>query len=396
MRDRPILIAGGGIGGLTAALTLARIGADVTVIERRTRVEEAGAGIQLAPNATHILRALGLLPSLQKLGAEPRVLVVRDGHSGKRLQSMPLAEAMNYKFGAPYLTIHRADLHTLLLDHVRANPKIKLLFGRRAKTIENETLSGLTLVTETETGEDRIEGAALIGADGIWSDISRLIGDRSEPEFRHHCAWRGTIPIEAWPSDLRSDETGLWLARNAHLVHYPLRQGKLINVVALTEDETNEPGWSRHGDRHVIQDRFTKWTKDARAVIDAVDTWQTWSLYDRAPHRTWSKGLVTLLGDAAHPVLPYLAQGAALAIEDAAILAEEIVNSPADLRRAFERYSTKRRPRAERVQRTARENGKIFHYGFPLSVIRNAALSRTDLSERYDWLYGWRSSIEIA
>lgn len=396
MRGRPILIAGAGIGGLTAALTLARIGADVTLIERRTRVEEAGAGIQLSPNATHILRALGLLPSLQRLGAEPRVLVVRDGHSGKRLQSMPLAEAMNYKFGAPYLTIHRADLHTLLLDHVRANPKIKLLFGRKAKSIENETLGGLTLVTETDNGEDRIEGAALIGADGLWSDVSRLIGDRSEPEFRHHCAWRGTVPIDAWPKPVRADESGLWLASNAHLVHYPIRQGKIINVVALTEDETNEPGWTRHGDPHVIRERFARWTHDARSVIQAVESWQTWSLYDRTPRPQWSKGLVTLIGDAAHPVLPYLAQGAALAIEDAAILAEEIVNSPADLRRAFVTYATKRRLRAERVQKTARENGKIFHYGFPLSIARNYILARTDLSERYDWLYGWRSSIEIA
>lgn len=396
MRDRPILIAGGGIGGLTVALTLARIGADVTIIERRTRIEEVGAGIQLSPNATHILRALGLLASLQRLGAEPRVLVVRDGTNGKRLQSMPLAEAMNYKFGAPYLTIHRADLQTVLLDHVRANPKIKLLFGRRAKAIENETLTGLTLITETETGEDRIDGAALIGADGFWSDISKLIGTESDPEFRHHCAWRGTIPIDAWPSELRSDESGLWLAPDAHLVHYPLRQGKLINVVALTEDETHEPGWSRSGDRAVIRARFSNWTHAAHTVIDAVETWQTWSLYDRAPRRNWSKGLVTLLGDAAHPVLPYLAQGAALAIEDAAILAEEIVNAPADLRKAFEHYGTKRRPRAEQVQRTARENGKIFHYGFPLSLARNFVLTRTDLSERYDWLYGWRSGIEIA
>ncbi len=396
MRGRPILIAGAGIGGLTAALALARIGADVIVIERRTRVEEAGAGIQLSPNATHILRALGLLPSLQRLGAEPRVLVVRDGSHGRRLQSMPLAEAMNYKFGAPYLTIHRADLHTLLLDHVRANPKIKLLFGRKAKAIEQESLTGLTLVTETENGEDRIEGAALIGADGIWSDVAKIIGDTSEPEFRHHCAWRGTVPLEAWPKTVRADESGLWLARNAHLVHYPIRQGKVINVVALTEDETNEPGWTRHGDPQFIRNRFTRWTQDARAVIQAVESWQTWSLYDRTPRTQWSKGLITLMGDAAHPVLPYLAQGAALAIEDAAILAEGITNSPADLRRAFATYATKRRSRTERVQKTARENGKIFHYGFPLSIARNYILARTDLSERYDWLYGWRSSIEIA
>lgn len=396
MRDRPILIAGAGIGGLAAALTLARIGANVTLIERRTRVEEVGAGIQLSPNATHILRALGLLPSLHRLGAEPRVLVVRDGMNNRRLQSMPLAEAMIHKFGAPYITIHRADLHALLLDHVRANPKIKLLFGRKAKKIENETLTGLTLVAETEHGEDRIDGAALIGADGLWSDVAHIIGNTGAPEFRHHCAWRGTIPITAWPPELRSDESGLWLAPKAHLVHYPLRQGKLMNVVALTEDENNEPGWSRVGDKLVIRDRFSKWTKDARAIIHAVDEWQIWSLYDAAPKHTWTKGLVALLGDAAHPVLPYLAQGAALAIEDAAILAEEILNSPADLRKSFERYAIKRRPRAERVQRSARENGKTFHYRFPLTTARNFILSRTDLSERYDWLYGWRSSIEIA
>lgn len=396
MRDRPLLIAGAGIGGLTAALTLARIGAHVTLIERRTRVEEVGAGIQISPNASHILRGLGLLPSLQRLGGEPRVLVVRDGLNGRRLQSMPLGEAMNYKFGAPYFTIHRADLQNILLDHVRAHPNIKLLFGRRALRVEKEDLSGLTVVATTENGEDRIEGAGLIGADGLWSDIAKYLGNEAEPEFRHHCAWRGTVPIEEWPKELRSDETGLWLAPDAHLVHYPIRQGKLVNVVALIEDQSNEPGWSRHGDANVIRDRFRSWTSDARGVIDAVANWQTWALYDCAPRQQWSKGLVTLLGDAAHPVLPYLAQGAALAIEDAAILAEEIVNSPADLRKAFERYATKRRPRAERVQATARRNGKIFHSRFPISVARNFILARTDLSERYDWLYGWRSGIEIA
>lgn len=396
MRDRPILIAGAGIGGMTAALALARIGAYVTLVERRTRIEEIGAGIQLSPNASHILRGLGLLPSLQRLGAEPRVLVVRDAGSGKRLQSMPLAEAMNYKFGAPYLTIHRADLQNVLLDHVRSNPRIKLLFGRRAVRIEAESITGLTLVTATETGEDRIDGSALIGADGIWSDVAKIKGDTSEPVFRQHCAWRGTIYVDQWPSKLRSDESGLWLATRAHLVHYPIRQGKLINVVALIEDATNEPGWTRDGDSTQIRSTFSKWTADARAIIEAVPAWQVWSLYDRAPRRQWTHGLVTLLGDAAHPVLPYLAQGAALAIEDAAILAEEIVNSPADLRRAFERYAVKRRPRAERVQSSARENAKIFHYGFPLAAARNFVLAKTDLSERYDWLYGWRSSIEIA
>ena len=389
MDDHAILVAGAGIGALTFALAASRLGIRTTLIERRTKVEEVGAGIQLSPNASRILIDLGLGPAVTRLSAEPERLHVRDGRTGTTLSSMKLGSAMRDAYGAPYLTLHRADLQTILLDAVRGDANARLVFGRKVTRIES-TPSNVTVATESASGGETFRGRALIGADGLWSTVAHLIGDRTKPVFSKNTAWRGTIPRAAWPTTLPATETGLWLGPDAHIVHYPIRGGALMNIVAITADKTGEEGWNRPGDLALLQARFKNWSAPLRAALAAVPEWQIWSLYDAPPRPVWSTGNVTLFGDAAHPVLPFLAQGAALAIEDSAVLVREISRSPHDLARAFAAYETARKPRTARVQAAARQNASTFHAAWPISAARNFVMRRTDLAKRYAWLYGWQ------
>jgi salicylate hydroxylase len=388
VNTHPILVAGAGIGALTFALAASRLGIETILIERRTKIEEIGAGIQLSPNASRILIQLGLGPALSRLSAEPERLHVRDGLTGTTLSSMPLGNAMREAYGAPYLTLHRADLQTILLDAIRGAANVRLAFGRRVTQFEN-TSSHLIVSTETSSGIETYHGSALVGADGLWSIIATCIGDQQKPRFSNNTAWRGTISRADWPTALPASETGLWLGPDAHIVHYPIRGGALMNIVAITADKTGEEGWNRPGDPALLQKRFEAWSPSVRNALSSVPEWQIWSLYDTPPRPHWSKGNVTLLGDAAHPVLPFLAQGAALAIEDAAILVREIIRSPHDLGRAFSAYETVRKPRAARVQAAAHQNASTFHATWPLSTARNFIMRRTDLMKRYAWLYGW-------
>jgi salicylate hydroxylase len=389
MPDNPILIAGAGIGGLTLALALSRIGRTTITIEQRTRVEEIGAGIQLSPNASRVLIGLGLGHALAKVAAEPRKLTIRSAKSGQTLSTMPLGETMRSRYGAPYLTIHRADLQTILLDAVRGTDGARLAFGRSVAGFAENRSHGIDIDCVSTATRETVSGQALVGADGLWSTIAEQLGDQSKPEFRRHIAWRGLVARQDWPKELPFDETGLWLGPGAHLVHYPIRRGEMINLVAVTSDPENEPGWSRRGDADKIAKRMASWHPSAQKAIAAVGDWTIWSLYDRPPRKQWSHNRVTLLGDAAHPVLPFLAQGGALAIEDAAVLVNEMVHSPADPAAAFLRYETRRRPRAARVQAAARQNGSLFHLSWPFSVARDFTMQRTNISDRYDWLYGW-------
>lgn len=391
MNTEPILVAGAGIGALTFALAASRRGIRTTLIERRTRVEEAGAGIQLSPNASRILIDLGLGPALTRLSAEPERLHVRDGRTGATLASMKLGNAMRDAYGAPYLTLHRADLQTILLDAIRGDANARLVFGRKVTQID-DMRAAVTITTESASANETFCGRALIGADGLRSTVAHLIGDRTKPVFSRNTAWRGTIPRADWPNTLDARETGLWLGPNAHIVHYPIRGGALMNIVAISADKTGEEGWSRPGDPALLQTRFGSWFAPLRGALAAVPEWQIWSLYDAPPRHVWSRGNVTLLGDAAHPVLPFLAQGAALAIEDSAQLVREISQLPHDLAQAFAAYETTRKPRTARVQAAARQNASNFHAAWPLSAARNFVMRRTDLARRYAWLYGWQPS----
>ncbi|WP_460451848.1 FAD-dependent monooxygenase [Alsobacter sp. SYSU BS001988] len=389
---RPILIAGAGIGGLTAAITLARAGRQVAILERRTRVEEVGAGIQLSPNASRVLAGLGLGAALSRAAGEPERLVVRSGRSGRLLSEMPLGDAMRRRHGAPYLLVHRADLQMALLDVARSDPNIRLAFGRTVTSVDTEG-DEVSVAVEAAGGPETVRGSLLIGADGLWSRVAPAIGDHTEAEFIGHVAWRATVPAEAAPAALRAQETGLWLGRDAHVVHYPLRGGRVVNIVAVMRDRDAARGWSRPGDPAVFAARFRGWAPQLRDLLAAAPEWQVWSLFDRAPRQTWAAGRVALLGDAAHPVLPFLAQGGALAIEDAAVLARELARAPHDVPAALAAYQADRRPRARQVQAAARQNGRAYHMGFPLTVGRDLVLrglSGQGMLKRYDWLYGWK------
>lgn len=389
--EPPILIAGAGVAGLTLALMLGRAGRPVTVIEKRTRVEEIGAGIQLSPNASRVLLSLGLGQALARAAGEPERLVVRRGIGAGRLTEMKLGRTMRDRFGAPYYVVHRGDLQTILLDAVRSLPQVRLVFGRGVVSADTEGNEAVVSV-DAGAGPETHRGSALVGADGLWSRVAHAIGDHSEAEFSGYVAWRGLVPVDKAPPAFHKQETGLWLGPNAHVVHYPLRGGKLVNVVAVISDSNSEPGWSRPGDPALFQRRFRGWSPELKALFEAVGEWQVWSLFDRAPRERWVSGRVGLIGDAAHPLLPFLAQGGACAIEDAAILSARIAATPDDLPAALRAFETIRRPRAAALQNAGRANGRIYHMPEPLALARDFVMRRMGgegLMNRYAWLYEW-------
>jgi salicylate hydroxylase len=388
--SRSIIIAGAGIGGLTAALALARAGYRSVVLEQAPRLEEAGAGIQLSPNATRVLIALGLGDRLRSRVIAPEAIRVINARSGRDIVRVPLARA-EARYGAPYWLIHRADLQTLLVDAVEENQDVELRLGAR---VEDFALHphGITVEARTAAGSRDEQGIALIGADGLWSSLRARLGDRSAPKFAQRTAWRAVVPAEQLTPDFRAPVTALWLGRDAHLVHYPVKGGKLVNIVAIIADEWHEPGWSAEGKRNELLARFAAFAPEARALLALPPRWQKWALFDRPVARAGS-GPVTLLGDAAHPMLPFLAQGAALAIEDAAVLAHCLWQEPHDVDGAMRRYEGLRRRRAGWAQREAQRNGARYHLSGVRAFARNIALrvmGGERLLHRYDWLYGWK------
>ena len=391
--SRTVIIAGAGIGGLTAALAIARHGFGVTVFDQAQRLEEIGAGIQLSPNASRILIALGLGEQLRRHVVAPQELRVINARTARVLARAPLGAVAEKRYGAPYWVIHRGDLQAVLLDAVRAHPDIALHLGIQVEDFAFDE-DGVTIAARSPQHRLEERGVALIAADGLWSNLRQRLGHRREPRFARRTAWRALAPADALMPELRAPAVNLWFGTRAHLVHYPVRGGTLINVVAIVGDDWREAGWSAAGERAEILARYRApmWSAVPRAILAAPEHWQKWALYDRAPLAQWGKGPATLLGDAAHPMLPYLAQGAAMAIEDAAVLARRLAatrNDPAAAMRAYER---ERRGRTARAQRAARRNGMIYQLSGPAALLRTltlAAIGGKRLLARHDWLYGW-------
>lgn len=384
--QKPVLIAGAGIGGLTLALALARKGIESLVLEQADTLSEIGAGVQLTPNAARVLIGLGLESALQKTAASPEFITIRSGETGRELTRMMLGHAIGKRYGAPWWVIHRADLQAALAAAVEADPLTALRRGARVETVS----AGDADATVTLAGGETVSGRALVGADGVRSTVRASIFPDSRPVFSGFVAFRGTTDAAHAPDTDMLTAGHLWLAPEAHLVHYPVRAGSRINVVAIISGERVTEGWAEKADPDELAPHFAGWAGNARKLLGAVPSWTRWPLYDLAPMPRWSAGPVTLLGDAAHAALPFQAQGAAMAIEDAAVLAACMADAPPET--AFARYEGLRQARTARIQASSRRNGRIFHLGGPARLARDAALklaSRT-LAARQHWIYSWR------
>lgn len=386
-----VAIVGAGIGGLTAALALATRGWTVTLLERRTGFDEAGAGIQLSPNASRVLIGLGLGPALRRAATEPSRVMIRDLGSGHAIGEVALGRFMRDRFEAPYLVIHRRDLQTVLLDAIRSRPDIRLLLGRKVTDVDDGP-NGITLTCDRAGGAESLRPDVLVGADGVRSTVRRALGDDRAPTYGGFVAWRATCPIEAAPAAAPVAETGLWLGKSGHVVHYPVEGGRLLNIVAFEARATPVEGWAAPGERDTLLKVFERAAPTLRALLEQPREWRLWSLFD-LPAKHMARGRVALLGDAAHPILPFLAQGGALAIEDAATLAVALSRPDTLVPAALKDYAAQRLGRAKRVQNAARRNGRTFHAGASLSALRNLAIRRLGperMAARYGWVYGWR------
>ena len=393
-RSRTVVIAGAGIGGLTCALALIRRGFRAVVLEQAEALEAVGAGIQLSPNATRILAELGVTEPLARAVVAPDEIRVLRSHNAREIVRGSIGPAAAFRYGAPYWVVHRGDLQAALVERLQASSDGALHLGRRVEDFAAHA-HGLTIETRTPAGPRQEHGIALVGADGLWSRVRSRLGHDTPPRFAGRTAWRATLPADVVPAEFRQPITWLWLGPEAHLVHYPVRAGTSVNIVAIIRDDWQSPGWSEPGDRADIRARFSHWAAEPRALIETPESWSKWALFDGPVLRAWSAGPVTLLGDAAHPILPFLAQGGAMAIEDGAVLAACLARSPDRPALAFETYQGLRRPRTQRVARESRNNGMAYHLRGPAALARNIALQRLrgeKLLKRYDWLYDWRAN----
>ena len=380
-----IAIIGGGIGGLSAALHLLKAGLDVHVHEQAPRITELGAGIQISPNASRLLHRLGLKEAMDRIGVLPRAVHQRRWDDGRTLQRAPLGPDVEAAFGAPYYHFHRADLANLLAD---ALPGERVHTGHRLIGLEHR---GERVAAVFDNGATA-EADVLIGADGIHSRVRDLVFGPEKPRFTGCVAWRGLVPAERIASLDIEVASHNWMGPDAHCVHYWVSAQKLMNVVCVVEHGTwTAEGWTDRGDVADVLARYEGWHPTVRGLIGAFPETFIWALHDRLPLPRWSDGRVTLLGDACHPMLPMMAQGAAQSIEDGAALAALLAAIPGDVPAALRRYEAMRKPRATRLQEMSAANRTRFHLGDgPEQQKRDEAMAGSgDRSiANISWLYG--------
>ena len=392
--SRSALIAGGGIGGLAAALCLAKVGVEVVVAEQAETFAELGAGIQLSPNATRVLHHLGLTEALGACASSPTASEFRHWRSGGVAARQPLGEAARRAYGHPYWHVLRGDLLRVLAQAAAESSRIELRLGARLCRFGQEG-EEVVAALATRGGEATHRCAVLVGADGIHSTVRTALFGQEEPTFRGQVAWRAVVPAERLPRDLRRPVATVWWGPRRHFVRYPVRDGALVNCVCVVEAGMEEgawrqESWTRPGEHAELKADFAGWHEDVLTLIDHMDEGALfkWALHDRPPLPRWSEGATTLLGDACHPMLPFLAQGAAMAIEDGAVLADCLA-AGGDVATRLARYQRLRRRRAAWVQRRSRANGRIFHLSGAAAWLRDrvanrAAARMTDRIYRYD------------
>jgi 2-polyprenyl-6-methoxyphenol hydroxylase-like FAD-dependent oxidoreductase len=363
----PILISGGGIGGLAAALLLAQDGHPVTVFEQAETFGEIGAGIQLGPNIFKMFSYLGLTESINKVAFFPPGLGMNDVRTGEKVVRVPLGDLARATYGFPYGVIYRADLHQVFLDACRAQSNVTL---RTSAKVESFAQSADAVSVTLASGEV-VAGRALLGADGMWSRIREAVVGDGKPRVSGHIAYRAVLKREDVPEHLWSDDVTLWGGEKTHLVHYPLRRGELFNLVAVFHSNKYDEGWNTFGDTSELNERFADACPQVKELLAKIETWKMWVLCDREPVKNWTDRRITLLGDAAHPMLQYLAQGAGQAIEDAVVLREALRFTHGDIEAAFQKYQKARYLRTGRVQLTARFYGDIYHAAGVQRELRN-------------------------
>jgi salicylate hydroxylase len=395
------LIAGAGIGGLAAALALNQAGFEVEVFERSRALGEVGAGVQVSPNGARVLHALGLAPALEAVAFRPQAVELRLRRSGLTVSRRPLGAESERRYGFPYYHLHRADLRRVLETAVRercGDGAIRL--GREVEGFEQDG-DGVELAF---ADGGRARGDVAIGADGIHSRVRAALLGPEHPQFTGHVAWRGLVPAERLTHAGVRPVVTSWVAPHSHAVTYFVRRGELVNFVGVTEHETwRSESWTERGDKADLLRDFAGWHPTVRAVVEAIDEPYRWALFVRRPLPKWSDGRVTLLGDACHPMLPYMAQGAVMAIEDGYVLAQCLKARPGETPAALAEYETLRLPRTAKVQAGAKAAGARFHLADPLA--RLTTYGRMGLAARFspektasanDWLMAYDATRQVA
>jgi len=382
-----ILIAGGGIGGLATAIGLAQKGIASTVLEKASELGEIGAGIQLGPNAFHAFDYLGVGDAARRMAVYIDNLRLMDALTGKEITRIPLDEAFRTRFGNPYAVVHRGDLHGVFLKACMAHDLVRL---RTSAAVAGYVQNG-ERVTATLAGGEQITGRALIGADGLWSTIRKQVVADGPPRVSGHTTYRSVIPTDQMPEDLRWNAATLWAGPKCHIVHYPLSGWKYFNLVVTYHNDAPEPVAGVPVSHDEVRKGFDHVHPTARQIIDKGSDWKLWVLCDRDPVMTWVDGRIALLGDAAHPMLQYFAQGACMAMEDAVCLSHEMSQTD-DVPQALLAYQNRRHLRTARVQLQSRQIGEhVYHPAGAHAALRNAVMSARGPQDWYDqiaWLYG--------
>ena len=382
----PLLIVGGGIGGLAAALAVSRAGQRAHVLEKSEQFAEIGAGLQLAPNATRMLDRLGVLQKIRRHAIFPERLVMMDAVSGKHITSLDLGEKFLAHFGYPYILMHRGDLLAVELATCQANSLITLENNKDVVSVHD---AGEVVSVRCEDGSV-YECDALVGADGLWSTIRKAVHDDGDPICAQFVAYRGAIPIEKAPAGSDLLNMTIWVGPDLHFVQYAVKSGNLFNQVAVFRSNRYRKDSEDWGGPEELDEHFSKLCPRVRAAVSAIKRDRRWPMFDRLPIPNWTRNRITLLGDAAHPMLQYIGQGACQALEDAVCLGDCFGQFPGQFARAFAAYQEQRIPRASRVQKIGRFFGDVKHIHGAGIALRNALLAKRapDDFEYFEWLYG--------